>query len=292
MKAAGAERAIQYVGWGLIATALLGCGRASTSSSNGDSELKIYGGKKSVAGDWQGAVALTGPDGRMFCTGTAVHPRLVITAAHCVQGTSNPARVRVYLGEGTEGGLVKPQYTAVKVASSPKYGRNPTGWNDIAYLVLDKELDLPEEAYIPILTDKAEMKELLQPGVISRIVGYGNRDGGGFGVKYEADAPITSLNDNEVSIGKNGKDSCQGDSGGPAYGRLKSGEWRVYGVVSRGGACGFGGIWGLMHANVCWVQKDSGVSLELNGLCDEANLIPATETAGESVSETELTPAS
>lgn len=274
MKVAGAERAIQYVGWGLIATALLGCGKVDTPAS----ETKIYGGKKSVAGDWLSTVAITGPDGRMFCSGTAVHPRLVVTAAHCVQGTSNPARLRVYLGEGAEGGLVKPQYTGVKFGYSPKYGRNPGGWNDIAYIVLDKDLDLPEEAYIPILKDKEEIKELLQPGVTSRIVGFGNRDGGGFGVKYETDAPITGLGDIEVNIGKNGKDSCQGDSGGPAYGRLKSGEWRVYGVVSRGGACGLGGVWGLMHPNICWVQKDSGVQLELDGFCDEAALM---ETAAD-----------
>ncbi len=282
MKKSGAERAIQYVGWGLVATALIGCGSTPTS------ETKIYGGKKSGSTEWLGTVALASPDGRIFCSGTAVNPRLVITAAHCVQGTSSPARLKVYIGEGKEGGKVSPQYTGIKVASSPKYGRNPSGWNDIAYIVLDKSMDLPEEAYIPILTDKAEIKELLQTGVNSRIVGFGNREGGGFGVKYETDAPITSLNDNEVGIGKNGKDSCQGDSGGPAYGQLKSGEWRVYGVVSRGGACGFGGIWGLMNANICWVQKDSGVDLGLADLCEAQNLLPSTEVALPDAASSEL----
>ena len=95
----------------------------------------------------------------------------------------------------------------------------------------------------------------------------GNRDGGGYGVKYEVDVPITKVGDNEVGLGNNGKDSCQGDSGGPAYARLKNGAWRVFGVVSRGGACGTGGIYGRMNANICWVQEDSGVDLGLSEFC-------------------------
>ena len=264
---ASVQCAIQYVGWGLLMAAVFGCGRASDDASS----LKIYGGKKTKAGEWLGAVAITNASGRMFCSGTAVNPRLIITAAHCVQGNSNPSSLRVYVGEGVEGGSVTPAYKGVKFAASPKYGRNPDGWNDIAYIVVDKDINIPKESFLPILTDEKESAELLKKDVNAHIVGFGNRNGGGFGVKYEADASITNVNKNEVAIGSNGKDSCQGDSGGPAYGQLANGQWRVYGVVSRGGACGTGGIWGIMSANVCWVQEDSGVDLGLpEGFCDKA----------------------
>ncbi len=266
MKIKTFQRAIQYVGWGFLASVVFACG----SQQDQDSALKIYGGKKTKAGEWLNTVAITNSSGRMFCSGTVVHPRLVITAAHCVQGTSNPSSLRVYTGEGVEGGSVSPQYKGVKFAASPKYGRNPGGWNDIAYIVVDKDIAIPSSSIVPILTDADETAELLKKGVNSRIVGFGNRNGGGFGVKYETDAGITSVNDNEVSIGSNGKDSCQGDSGGPAFGQLANGEWRVYGVVSRGGACGTGGIYGLMSANICWAQDDSGVALKLpEGYCDQ-----------------------
>ncbi len=278
MVKSGAMGTFRLAGLGMLTVAAVSCGQKAGDQS----QLKIYGGKKTTSGEWLSTVAITGANGRMFCSGTAINPRLVITAAHCVQGSDNPNSLRVYTGDGTEGGAVSPQYKTVKFAYSPKYGRNPGGWNDIAYLVLDHDLNLPANAYVPVLTDETEIKELLKAGVTSHIVGFGNRDGGGFGVKYEADAPITTVNDIEVGIGNNGKDSCQGDSGGPAYGQLKSGEWRVYGIVSRGGACGLGGIWGLMHANICWVEKDSGVKLGLPaGFCDKDAPTPPTDETPE-----------
>ncbi|WP_141733498.1 S1 family peptidase [Oligoflexus tunisiensis] len=245
-----------------LTAGLLSC----SASEPQDSESKIYGGVKTKAGEWLSTVALVS-NGRMFCTGSAINPELVITAAHCIQGSSNPSRIGVYVGEGDEGGRVEAQYKVVKMAYSPKYSRNVDGWNDIAYLVLDKPLDLPESAYIPVLTDADETEELLQTGLFAYLVGFGNRDGGGFGVKYEVDVEITKVGDNEVSLGNNGKDSCQGDSGGPAFAKLKNGDWRVFGVVSRGGACGTGGIYGRMNANICWIQEDSGVDLGMDAYC-------------------------
>jgi len=246
----------------ILTAGLVSCGTGSPLAS----QTKIYGGTKSKLGDWSTTVGLASY-GRIFCTGTAIHPQLVITAAHCVQGTSNPSRLSVYVGDGVEGGQVEAQYLAVKVAFSPKYSRSPTGWNDTAYIVLEKPIDLPASAFIPALTDADEIAEVLQEGDASLIVGFGSRDDGGFGVKFETDVVITKVSDNEIFLGSNGKDSCQGDSGGPAFARLKNGDWRVYGVVSRGGACGTGGIYGRIDANICWVQEDSGIDLGLAEYC-------------------------
>ena len=46
----------------------------------------IYGGSKVKQCGWPTTVALGG------CTGTLVHPELVIFAAHCMQGSSGPSK--------------------------------------------------------------------------------------------------------------------------------------------------------------------------------------------------------
>lgn len=260
--------------------ALTGCGDRPTADSN----LDIYGGSAVEQGEWLSTVGLA-TNNRLFCSGTIVHPRLVITAAHCVSSIYNPSSLSIYVGNGSEGGNVRAQYRAQRVAYSPKYSQKSSGWDDIAYVVTEEPMDIPSDAIIPILVKSDEIDSIIKRGNYVRIVGFGGRNGGGYGVKYETDAPITGFNSNEVNIGANGKDSCQGDSGGPAYGKTESGEWRVFGIVSRGGACGYGGIWGRMSANICWVQEDAGINLNLPaGICGDS-VPPSPEPTPEPTPE-------
>ncbi len=235
------------------------------------SKTGIYGGQRSAFGAWPGTVGIV-REGRLRCTGTAINPRVVVTAAHCVEFVTGPSRVRVYVGEGVEGASVTGQYKVTRFAYSPLYARSDAGWNDVAYLLLDSALDLPSEAYIPVLTKPEEISEVLQLGKPSTLVGFGLREDGGNGLKFEVEAPIVAVGANEVSIASEGKDTCTGDSGGPAYAQLASGEWRVYGVTSRAIAiqspCGAGGIYGRMDASICWIQSDSGVDLGLGDFCE------------------------
>ena len=253
----------------LTATAVLtlGCGDTAQQDS---SEPKIYGGKATAEGQFYSAVSITNRYMGAFCTGTAITPTLVITAAHCVADMGKPSDNYVYVGNGREKGLYLGQFQVKSVKASPAYGRwSSSGQNDIAYIVLEKPIPLPTQYFVPVLTKKSEIAELIAVNKISRVIGFGGREDGGSGIKYEVDAPITRFNSNEIGIGGGGKDSCQGDSGGPAYGQLANGEWRVFGVVSRGGRCGSGGIYGLMYANICWVQQDSLIDLGLpEGTCD------------------------
>lgn len=252
---------------GVLSCALLTVLSACGPNAAETSESKIYGGTKVPAGGWPGTVGITSFLG-MHCSGTAITPRVVITAGHCAGASIGSTYV--YVGEGAFFGLVKGQYKASRIVASPLYGQGNSEDNDISYILLEKPLDLPADAYIPVLTDADEVNELLKVGAKAHLVGYGNREDGGTGRKYEADTTVTQVNDNEVSIGGDGIDTCQGDSGGPVYGQLENGEWRVYGVTSRGGACGTGGIYGRMDANICWIQEDSGQDLGLpDGYCEK-----------------------
>ncbi|RYZ66998.1 MAG: trypsin-like serine protease, partial [Proteobacteria bacterium] len=233
----------------------------------------IYGGKATAQGEFYSAVAITNRYLGVFCSGTAITPTVIVTAAHCVEMLQTPADNYVYVGSGKEAGQFLGQFQVKSAKANPNYSPwASSGQNDIAYVTLAEPIPLPASAFVPVLTKKSEIAEVIRSGKATRVVGFGDRSDRGYGVKYQVDAPITRIGSNEVGIGGNGKDSCQGDSGGPAYGQLANGQWRVFGVVSRGGACGSGGIYGLMHANICWVQKDSGIDLGLpKGTCDGVN---------------------
>lgn len=237
----------------------VGCG---IQHDTPQSKVKIYGGNEVEPGEWNSTVAIT-HYGRIYCTGTIVHPRLVITAAHCLSDVRYSDALKIYMGPGKEGGRIEGQFSVSDFQVSPEYSPALGGWNDLAYILTEEPLPIDPSDIVPILVNKEEVESIIQTDNFVKIVGYGGRDGGGFGLKYEAFAPITSYSEQEVSIGADGRDSCQGDSGGPAYGQLPNGEWRVFGVVSRGGPCGYGGIWGRMSAGVCWIAEDTGIDLNL-----------------------------
>jgi subtilisin-like proprotein convertase family protein/V8-like Glu-specific endopeptidase len=224
------------------------------------------------AGEWQSTVAIRHLGGE-HCTGTLVAPKLVITASHCVSDT-NPTTYKVHFGNGDESDFDSRAVRVTKVNASPHY-RNDVGGNaDVAYMVLERPVT--DQQIVPVATDPEELRQLFKPGNTGTLVGFGihDNDTGASGRKYVGPATIRWHTGNEIWMGGTAGDGCNGDSGGPVYGQLPSGEWRVYGVTSRGPSpCGndaWPGIWGLMHWHLCWIQKDSGETIPSSTLdCSE-----------------------
>ncbi|MBQ49182.1 MAG: hypothetical protein CMP10_17525 [Zetaproteobacteria bacterium] len=236
-----------------------------------ESQPAIYGGQKTKAGDWDNTVAIT-KNGYIYCSGTIIHPRLVITAAHCINGVNQMKGIHVYMGNGSSNRKVSPNYPVARGFRNPKYGADNEWQFDVAFLEMAEDLPIDPAKITSILYQPEEIETLLQVGKTSTIVGFGFREDDGVGEKYQAVLPMIALDDNEIHMGGQGLDSCNYDSGGPAFAQLPNGEWRFFGVVSRGlhANCGEGGIWGMMHHHLCWLKKASRVQLDIDLSCDQA----------------------
>lgn len=225
-----------------VALALcLGAARANAA----DAEA-IYGGAKVKPCGWPTTVALGG------CTGTLVHPELVIFAAHCMEGGGGPSKATFGDNENSPAFSVSTQ----SCKSDPKY-YGQSG-HDVAFCKLSKPVtNVP---IVPILMGCETQSLIAGAQVVA--VGFGQaNDGLGWGPKREVTMALNSIKNGEAFIGGSGKDTCYGDSGGPVYIQLADGSWRVFGITSYGDYCGAGGYYSMMHTAIDWLEQTSGLDL-------------------------------
>lgn len=257
---------------GVIAIGLLGGGLNVLGVDPSDAPPSIYGGEE-VADDQSEAATVAVRAGAVLCTGTVVHPRVVLTAAHCIENAPDrdPSTYSVLFGKEI---LVRP---AASVAVSalgvhPDYGGPDCEKDcfDLAYLVLDGEVFL--DAYPTPIVDQDEYDALLDKGAEVRLVGYGRDEASNVGTKRFVDTEIQGFSKSglEFVAGGDGKDSCLGDSGGPALVSLPGGgQPRLAGVLSRGEDCGEGGVYGNPYGALCWVREETSFDIvEGCGDCD------------------------
>lgn len=217
------------------------------------------GSSEDITKHWLNTVALT-EGGKQYCTGTLIHERVVLTAAHCIAGY-DPTQTTIYIGQGKEGGKIQGQHKVIYGEINPMYLKHLIGHADTAFLVLENPVK--EVKPVKLLVDLKERLEVLQKGNKVRLVGFGLRDledDTQAGRKFQVETKINYKNSNEIVIGEVGKDSCYGDSGGPAFVQMKDKSWRHFGVVSRGTTSGCGnvpepGVYGLVHDSLCWMQS-------------------------------------
>lgn len=158
------------------------------------------------------------------CTGTLIAPRVVLTAAHCLEGSA-PLAVRFDDGEITVSHRrVHPRYERLSLV------------NDAAVL----QLAWPS-TITPAVLPRGRVS--LQPGARIRVVGFGRTDAGepSAVVRRTGFTTVTRVDDASFSYGSDPASTCDGDSGGPAF-LEASGREVLVGVTSFGDAACEAGV--------------------------------------------------
>ena len=245
------------------------CGRVSQN------QPRIVGGSTAPRGayPWMTALVERGqtPSNGQFCGGALIAPQWILTAGHCVEGTT-AARLDVIVGAynltETTGGGQRIQVT--QIISHPGYGDvNGTLSNDVALLKL--ATPVTNVPVIPLVDSASK----LAAGVACRGMGFGLTSDGGtpssvllqvdmaFVSQATANSVYGGITDAHVAAGvpAGGRDTCQGDSGGPLVVADGKGGWMHAGVVSFGDGCAQPGVPGIYASTLKyapWILQNIG----------------------------------
>lgn len=251
----------------LVLASVLACTMAFQSAHAADDVAlpsRVTGGSSAKECAWPTVmlIGVTAPNGKdSSCTGTLVHPQLILYAAHCGRphtilfGKDHHAK-HVLRKEGIE-----------------KVGRHPDWKNDSMTAIDWGYIKLKEPIYnmptIPVV-DGCEVSKIQKVGQPVLFAGYSMNNGktqDAIRLRW-ATTQVTNIAAGKIRSGGKGITACPGDSGGPMLAKLSDGSWRTIGIAStisdlRG--CGKSGVWNsysqIRPAMLSWIETHSGVDI-------------------------------
>lgn len=241
----------------------LGCDSRPSQVPLSEMAFPIVGGNLATACAWPTTVMMVRP--LVVCTGTLVHPRVVITAAHCLLDDSDGLVAFTSIGLGETS---KPWAETVAIASCTAH---PT--DDFGFCVLAEDLtDIP---IVPVMAP-CETSELAAGKPVVE-VGFGvtSTTDNATGRKKWIDGTLASAplppdlpSPVEVYATTGNQDGEYfGDSGGPLFFQMPDGSWRLIGEdcespdIISGNTDPRISTYTSVPAHVVWAEETSGFDL-------------------------------
>ncbi|XP_037043228.1 venom serine protease-like isoform X2 [Bradysia coprophila] len=241
---------------------------------------RIVGGTQADVNEFTSMAGLiSGTTRFIYCGGTIVSPKYVLTATHCLRYTT-AANTAIVVGEHNVKTATDTPYTAVyavrRFVEHPSYSTE-TDVNDIGLVETGKEI-LYSRAVSPACLPFYYTSSTFN-GTTVTASGWGSTEYGGpiSDVLLKVDLKVLSnaqcrakypdVTSSQMCTYANEKDTCQYDSGGPLWYRATDARLFVIGLVVRGLGCG--GITPGLNTRVAsllpWIESVVGT-----GLCSRA----------------------